>query len=75
MKDAGLEVHRGPCSFNIWVKFQAILPNYQIKVFSKEWLKDLPYKDHQCYMQPNKEEEDEDISTPATDWNKGPKAQ
>uniref|UniRef100_A0A915KIS9 Uncharacterized protein n=1 Tax=Romanomermis culicivorax TaxID=13658 RepID=A0A915KIS9_ROMCU len=43
---AGLANPQGSCRFHRWEKLQAVLlPNYQIKIFSKEWFKDLIFRD------------------------------
>uniref|UniRef100_A0A915KHF6 Uncharacterized protein n=1 Tax=Romanomermis culicivorax TaxID=13658 RepID=A0A915KHF6_ROMCU len=63
MAIAGLANHQRPCGFYQWEKLQAVLlPNYQIKIFSKEQLEDLIFKGHLCFMQPvgNKQIEEED---------------
>uniref|UniRef100_A0A915INS4 Uncharacterized protein n=1 Tax=Romanomermis culicivorax TaxID=13658 RepID=A0A915INS4_ROMCU len=71
MEQAGLADHHGPCGYDQWPKSQAILPTYQIKIFSKEWFKDLLYKDHMCFMQKdhNKQTNDQlmETGTPSED--------
>uniref|UniRef100_A0A915KFT0 Uncharacterized protein n=1 Tax=Romanomermis culicivorax TaxID=13658 RepID=A0A915KFT0_ROMCU len=45
MTQAGLANHQGPCSFHQWGKLQTVLlPDYQIKIFSKERFKDLIFR-------------------------------
>uniref|UniRef100_A0A915K1U8 Uncharacterized protein n=1 Tax=Romanomermis culicivorax TaxID=13658 RepID=A0A915K1U8_ROMCU len=49
----GLTNYQGSCGFHQWEKLQTVLlPNYQIKIFSKEQFKDLIFRGHLCFMQP-----------------------
>uniref|UniRef100_A0A915KBF4 DNA-directed DNA polymerase n=1 Tax=Romanomermis culicivorax TaxID=13658 RepID=A0A915KBF4_ROMCU len=64
MIQAGLANYQGSCGFYHWEKLQTVLlPNYQIKIFSKEQFKDLIFRRHLCFMQSvgNEEVEEEDV--------------
>uniref|UniRef100_A0A915KAR5 DNA-directed DNA polymerase n=1 Tax=Romanomermis culicivorax TaxID=13658 RepID=A0A915KAR5_ROMCU len=53
MTQAFLDNHQGSCRFITRKKLQAVLlPDYQIKIFSKEWFKDLIFRGHLCFIQP-----------------------
>uniref|UniRef100_A0A915KGB3 Uncharacterized protein n=1 Tax=Romanomermis culicivorax TaxID=13658 RepID=A0A915KGB3_ROMCU len=64
MTEAGLTNYKGSCSFHQWEQLRTVLlPDYQIKIFSKELFKDLIFRGHLCFMQPvgSEQIEEEDV--------------